>query len=75
LRRAVNHWIRTSGELDGVIEFDMATRDPQHPERFLPAYDSGDHLHPNSVGYEAMGNAVSLALFGAPAAGAKAEGK
>jgi lysophospholipase L1-like esterase len=75
LRQAVNHWIRTSGELDGVIEFDMATRDPQHPERFLPAYDSGDHLHPNSVGYEAMGNAVSLALFGAPAAGAKAEGK
>jgi lysophospholipase L1-like esterase len=75
LRQAVNHWIRNSGELDGVIEFDVVTRDPQHPERFLPAYDSGDHLHPNSVGYEAMGNAVSLALFGAPAAGAKAEGK
>jgi lysophospholipase L1-like esterase len=64
LRQAVNQWIRTSGELDGVIEFDMVTRDPQHPERFLAAYDSGDHLHPNSVGYEAMGNAVSLALFG-----------
>jgi lysophospholipase L1-like esterase len=63
LRQAVNHWIRTSGELDGVIEFDMVTRDPQHPERFLPAYDSGDHLHPNSVGYEAMGKAVSLTLF------------
>jgi lysophospholipase L1-like esterase len=65
LRQAVNHWIRTSGELDGVIEFDTVTRDPQYPERFLPAYDSGDHLHPNSVGYEAMGKAVSLNLFGA----------
>jgi lysophospholipase L1-like esterase len=63
LRQAVNHWIRNSGELDGVIEFDVVTRDPQHPERFLPAYDSGDHLHPNSVGYEAMGKAVSLTLF------------
>jgi lysophospholipase L1-like esterase len=75
LRQAVNQWIRTSGELDGVIEFDMVTRDPQRPERFLPAYDSGDHLHPNSVGYEAMGNAVSLALFRAPALSANTAGK
>jgi lysophospholipase L1-like esterase len=62
-RQAVNHWIRTSGAYDAVIDFDKATRDPAHPARLLPAYDSGDHLHPNDVGYEAMARAVDLSLF------------
>ena len=39
-RQAVNHWIRTSGEFDAVIDFDAVTRDPSQPARFLPAYDS-----------------------------------
>ena len=62
-RRAFNEWIRTSGAYDGVIDFDKATRDPAAPTRFLPAYDSGDHLHPGDAGYKAMGDAVDLALF------------
>lgn len=62
-RQAVNHWIRTSGEFDAVIDFDAVTRDPSQPARFLPAYDSGDHLHPNDVGYKAMGEAIPLKLF------------
>jgi lysophospholipase L1-like esterase len=65
MREALNDWIRNSGELDGVIDFDKVTRDPARPLRFLPAYDSGDHLHPNDAGYQAMGNAVPLAWFGA----------
>ncbi|MFC5513245.1 SGNH/GDSL hydrolase family protein [Massilia jejuensis] len=70
VRQAVNHWIRSSGEFDGVIDFDLATRDPARPSRLLPAYDSGDHLHPNDLGYQAMGDAVPLALFGSPGAAA-----
>lgn len=62
-RQALNEWIRTSRAYDGVIDFDAATRDPAAPTKFLPAYDSGDHLHPGDAGYKAMGNAVSLALF------------
>jgi lysophospholipase L1-like esterase len=62
-RQAVNHWIRTSGEYDGVIDFDKATRDPANPTQFLPAYDSGDHLHPSDAGYEAMADAINLRLF------------
>ena len=62
-RQAVNLWIRTSGAFDGVIDFDKAIRDPAQPTRMLPAYDSGDHLHPNDAGYQAMANAVDLALF------------
>ena len=58
-REAVNHWIRTSGAFDGVIDFDKVTRDPAHPKRFLPADDSGDHLHPNGAGYDAMGRAAA----------------
>jgi lysophospholipase L1-like esterase len=62
-REAFNKWIRTSGAFDGVIDFDKATRDPSNPHQFLPAYDSGDHLHPNDAGYAAMANAVPLALL------------
>ena len=62
-RQALNQWIRTSGEYDGVIDFDQVTRDPAAPTKFLPAYDSGDHLHPGDAGYKAMGEAVDLKLF------------
>lgn len=62
-RHAVNDWIRTSGKFDAVVDFDKATQDPQHPDQFLPAYDSGDHLHPGDAGYKAMGEAVDLSLF------------
>jgi lysophospholipase L1-like esterase len=62
-RQKVNDWIRSSGEFDAVIDFDEVLRDPNHPTQLLPAYDSGDHLHPNNAGCIAEGNAVSLALF------------
>ena len=62
-RQAVNSWIRTSGAFDAVIDFDVLTRDPSNPTFFLPAYDSGDHLHPNDLGYQTMGNSIDLALF------------
>jgi lysophospholipase L1-like esterase len=62
-RQALNNWIRTSKSYDGVIDFDAATRDPASPGKFLPLYDSGDHLHPNDAGYEAMGKAIDLHLF------------
>ena len=61
--QAVNYWIRMSSVFDAVIDFDVATRDPSHPTRLLPAYDSGDHLHPNDVGYKAMADAIDLSLF------------
>jgi lysophospholipase L1-like esterase len=60
IREALNQWIRRSGAFDGVIDFDRATRDPDNPTVFLPAYDSGDHLHPNPAGYQAMAAAVRI---------------
>ncbi len=62
-RQAINAFIRSAGVFDAVVDFDRILRDPTHPERMAPAYDSGDHLHPSEAGYRVMGNAVPLALF------------
>ncbi len=63
-RQTVNTWIRTSGQFDAVIDFDATIRDPQNPAHLLPAADSGDHLHPNEMGYKIMADAIDLSLFG-----------
>ena len=62
-REAVNHWIRTSGAFDAVIDFEAAVQDPANPLQVLPAYDCGDHLHPNDAGYKAMADSIDLSLF------------
>ena len=62
-RQTVNAWIRDGGAFDAVVDFDQALRDPTHPARMLPIHDCGDHLHPSDLGYNAMGDAVDLALF------------
>jgi lysophospholipase L1-like esterase len=63
-RQALNAWIRDNGVFDAVIDFDAALRDPHHPARTLPRWDSGDHLHPNDLGYRHMADSIDLALFG-----------
>lgn len=63
IRQAVNTWIRTGGAFDGVVDFDQAMADPANPHTLNPAYDSGDHLHPNPAGMQAMANAVDLGLI------------
>ena len=62
-RQAINAWIRYGGAFDGVIDFASALADPLDPARLAPAYDSGDHLHPNAAGYRAMAGAVSLPML------------
>lgn len=67
IRVAVNRWIRTSSDVDGVVDFDAALRDPSQPQRLRTAYDSGDHIHPGDTGYAAMAQAVPLrSVLGAP---------
>jgi lysophospholipase L1-like esterase len=62
-RQAINAWIRSAGAFDAVIDLEAAVRDPAHPTRLRPAFDSGDHLHLNDAGYRAMAEAVDLRLF------------
>ena len=62
-RLQVNDWIRDGGAFDAVVDFDKILRDPNNPSQLLPAYDSGDHLHPSDAGYKAMAEAIDLKLF------------
>ncbi|WP_328521564.1 SGNH/GDSL hydrolase family protein [Kribbella sp. NBC_00359] len=57
IRQQVNHWIRTSGEYDAVVDFDRIVA---NSDRIRAAYDSGDHIHLNDAGYRAVADAVDL---------------
>lgn len=61
-RQRINDWIRTGGAFDAVVDFDAAVRDPAQPSRLDPRYDSGDHLHPSTAGYERLAAALPLPL-------------
>lgn len=58
----LNEWIRCSGEYDAVVDLNRALADPADPDRLRPAYDFGDHLHPNDAGYEVMAEALAVTL-------------
>ncbi|MDQ0037193.1 lysophospholipase L1-like esterase [Variovorax boronicumulans] len=60
MRTAVNRWIRSRTDVDGVIDFDAALRDPADPQALNPQFDNGDHLHPNKAGHAAMAAAIDL---------------
>lgn len=63
VREALNHWIRSSGEFDGVIDFALAVADPANPLSIDKHYNESDHLHPNDAGYKVMGDAIDLSLI------------
>jgi lysophospholipase L1-like esterase len=65
-RNEINEWIRTMAVADGVVDFHAVLRDPANPDGLLPAFDSGDHLHPSAAGYQAMADAVDLNLMTDP---------
>ena len=63
MRHAYNEFIRTTDLIDGCIDFDLALRDPENPDYFLPCYDSGDHLHPSAQGYQRMAQEIPAELL------------
>lgn len=62
-RQQINAWIRNSGRFDEVVDFDQILGDPEHPDQLNPLYDSGDYLHPNPAGYQALADAFPLEIF------------
>ena len=63
LRQRLNAWIRSSASFDAVLDADALLRDPVQPRRLLPAYDSGDHLHPGDAGNRALAEAIDLRVL------------
>jgi lysophospholipase L1-like esterase len=68
-RQAINRWIREAAPCERVLDFDAALRDPAQPTLLLPAYDSGDHLHPSVAGYRRMAESVPMDFFAAARSG------
>jgi lysophospholipase L1-like esterase len=62
-RQTLNAWIRKSPVFDGVFDLEKAVEDPANPGHLLPAYDLGDHLHPNAAGDAVMADAIPLSAF------------
>jgi lysophospholipase L1-like esterase len=58
LRQQINRWLRGTDAFDAVVDLDRVLRDPGHPTRLRPAYDSGDHLHPSDAGYQVLAAAL-----------------
>ena len=71
-RTAINKWIMTSHAFDGVIDFARAVASPKNPQALNPAFDSGDHSHPNDAGYQAMANSIDLSMLKAGSCGRSA---
>jgi alpha-L-fucosidase 2 len=60
-REQINGFIRSKASgCDAIVDQDAATHDPAHPSRYLPAYDNGDHLHPNNAGLQAIADSVPI---------------
>ncbi|MFD6680478.1 GDSL-type esterase/lipase family protein [Micromonospora parva] len=60
IRREVNDWIRTTDTFDAVFDVARAVADPHALDHIHPALDSGDGMHLNDRGAEAMAGAVNL---------------
>lgn len=55
-RLYVNDWIRSQAKnVDGILDFAKLLQDPNDDRRMKREYASNDWLHPNPIGYKAMG--------------------
>jgi lysophospholipase L1-like esterase len=66
-RSAIHTFIKSADSgCDAIVDQDKATHDPSKPTWYLPAFDAGDHLHPNEAGLQAIADAVDLKGFTSP---------
>lgn len=70
VKLAVNHWMHTEANFDGLVEFGALLAGPivvgsdgAPAESMWDAWNCFDYTHPNKFGLEAMGNLVDLELF------------
>ena len=64
----VRKWNNCAGTCDGVTDFDQVLKDPLKPNNIARAYDTGDGIHANIAGQQALADFVSLPMLSSPAA-------
>jgi phosphoglucomutase len=63
-RTAVINFIKSAGSgCDGIVDQDTATHNPAAPTQWAQQFNSGDGLHPNSAGMQAIADIVDLTIF------------
>lgn len=68
-RELVNERIRTDTNLEGIADFDAAMGSPVDPTLPNPLYYSPDLLHPTTLGFAVMANAVPMEALVPPPVG------
>ena len=75
IREQLNaYYLSANSGCDGIVDQDTATHDPTMPTQYRPAFNTqnpdgtpgpgtGDFLHPNDAGMQAIANSVDLGLF------------
>ena len=58
----VSKWNNCGGTCDGVLPFDQVLKDPVKPNSITPPYDTGDGVHANIAGQQALADIVSLPM-------------
>jgi lysophospholipase L1-like esterase len=61
----VSKWNSCGGTCDGVLPFDQVLEDPVRPNSIYPPYDTGDGVHANIAGQQALADIVSLPMLSA----------
>ncbi|MFD4258947.1 SGNH/GDSL hydrolase family protein [Streptomyces sp. NPDC058534] len=59
----VSKWNNCGGTCDGVLPFDQVLKDPVKPNSINPPYDTGDGVHANIAGQQALADIVSLPML------------
>lgn len=62
VRQEVNRWIRANWPAENVIDLEATLSTPGDATRLRPDFDSGDGLHPNERGAEAIASTVARAI-------------
>ncbi|MEU1485085.1 GDSL-type esterase/lipase family protein [Streptomyces sp. NPDC005752] len=63
----VSKWNNCSDTCDGVMGFDQVLKDPLKPNAINPPYDTGDGVHANISGQQALADTLSLPMLASAA--------
>ncbi|MGP2438691.1 GDSL-type esterase/lipase family protein [Streptomyces sp. JW3] len=63
VNNAVTQWNTCGGTCDGLLHFDQVLKDPVRPNSIDPRYDTGDGIHANIAGQQALADTVSLSML------------